>query len=123
MKEEKVARAVYVDPKNYVTEEMRDQELKEGLFAMDSDDDNSDKEDEDSSNEEIHTTVTVPKTRKRRRREQMEKDAIRKRKEEKAKRIRDNQVFRTKTLISEIAKGKAASKAKQEKKKELESKK
>jgi len=116
-KEEKIARAIHVDPKDYVTEEIRQQELTEGLFADESDDE--EEEEEKEVVDEVHSTVTVPKSRQKRRREQAAKDAIREKEEQKAKRIRENEVFRTKTLLNEIKTEKFVSKVRQEKKKEI----
>jgi len=100
-KAEKLARAVYFDPTQVITADEKQRELGEGIMYQDEEEE-SDEEEGDSDDDEIHTTVTVPKTRKKRRKEMMVKQAELERQLAKEKRIRDNDVFRTKSLISEI---------------------
>jgi len=103
-KEIKIQNAVYVDPSEYVTVEIAEKELKEGLF-----DKEEDVKEEESENEELYSSVTVPKTRKRRKKEMEQKMLLRKKEEMKAKNRRENEVFRTKTLLDELKKEKVES--------------
>ena len=107
-KEEKLVRATQIDPSRYVTVADREKEDLEGLCSEEEADDQD--EQEEISELPILSNVTVPKTRQKRRREKLQKDMQRELKDAKAKRVRDNEVFRTKTLIKEINNKKAANK-------------
>lgn len=97
-KEKKIERAIYVDPKEFVTPEEAEKELMEGLCNKEEESE----VEEEGPGDETYSTVTVAKTRKRRRKEQMIKDEARQRAELKARRVRENDVFRTKNLYKEI---------------------
>jgi len=111
-KEEKLVRATQIDPSRYVTVAEREKEDREGLHLSGEEEEEEADEQEESSELPVLSNVTVPKTRQKRRREKQQKDMQRELKDAKAKRVRDNEVFRTKALVKEINSKKAANKEK-----------
>ena len=118
-KEEKLKRVTEIDPSRYVTVAEREKEDREGLNLSDSEEEEPEDQEEESSELPVLSNVTVPKTRQKRRREKMQKDLLREQNDAKAKRMRDNEVFRTKTLIKQIKKDKAINEKRSEAKRAM----
>jgi len=120
-KEVKLRRATEIDPSRYVTVAEREKEDREGLNLSESEEEEEavNQEEEEGSELPVLSNVTVPKTRQKRRREKMQRDLQREQNDAKAKRMRDNEVFRTKTLIKEIKEDKAVSEMRTEAKRAM----
>ncbi|XP_002128008.2 ribosome biogenesis protein NOP53 [Ciona intestinalis] len=99
---EKIERAIATNPLEIATDESQQKELMEGLF--DGGEEKSDMEEDDDEGIRVNPPVSTEdrKKRKVRKREAREKDELKKKKIEWENKLKEHEIFRTKTFLSEI---------------------
>uniref|UniRef100_H2YXW9 Ribosome biogenesis protein NOP53 n=1 Tax=Ciona savignyi TaxID=51511 RepID=H2YXW9_CIOSA len=97
---EKIERAVATDMTQIATEESKEKELMEGLFDEGEGGMDEDKEEVVLANPPVNTDDR--KTMQVRKREAREKEELKKKKSEWANKLKEHEIFRAKTFLSEI---------------------